>query len=280
MTITWYKRCLSTELTGIGVELHTSELELNCLRDFVPESELNWNWYYRNWNWNWIAKTELTPTLGLVAHSQHGGIEGFLYCWMHIVTTQSAPQHQRPTAQDGHWHVSYRPCRVSDRPYTAVIVVVRCRWCLAHVYGSVDTITAQLQCGPAGCKLQWHHWIILIMWMSQSFTVTIVSSSQTSRNMRHGESWTWHTSALLEDSSASVMYVIWITPPTKSNSQNPPACGQCIQCSGNNSCSCTVTVAVPVQCECAVSIICHSLTVSVSVTVSHSQGYTASLERA
>ena len=62
MTITWYKRCLCiTELTGIGVELPSSELELNCLRDFVPESELNWKWYYRNWNW--IAKTELTPTL-------------------------------------------------------------------------------------------------------------------------------------------------------------------------------------------------------------------------
>ena len=41
MTITWYKRCLCiTELTGIGVELPSSELELNCLRDFVPESEL------------------------------------------------------------------------------------------------------------------------------------------------------------------------------------------------------------------------------------------------
>ena len=50
-----------TELAGLGVELPSSELELNCLRDFVPESELNWNWYYRNWNW--IAKTELTPTL-------------------------------------------------------------------------------------------------------------------------------------------------------------------------------------------------------------------------
>ena len=42
MTITWYKRRLCiTELTGIGVELPSSEL--NCLRDFVPESELNWN---------------------------------------------------------------------------------------------------------------------------------------------------------------------------------------------------------------------------------------------
>ena len=55
MTIAWYKRCLCiTELSGIGVELSSSELELelNCLRDFVPESELNWNLYYRNWNWN------------------------------------------------------------------------------------------------------------------------------------------------------------------------------------------------------------------------------------
>ena len=46
MTITWYwyKHCLCiTELTGIGVGLPSSELELNCLRDFVPESELNWN---------------------------------------------------------------------------------------------------------------------------------------------------------------------------------------------------------------------------------------------
>ena len=73
MTITWYKRCLCiTELTGIGVELPSSELELNCLRDFVPESELNWNWYYRNWNWNWIAKTELTPTLPWTAAWLHG----------------------------------------------------------------------------------------------------------------------------------------------------------------------------------------------------------------
>ena len=37
-----YCLCI-TELTGIGVELPSSELELNCLRDFVPESELNWN---------------------------------------------------------------------------------------------------------------------------------------------------------------------------------------------------------------------------------------------
>ena len=29
-------------IIGIGVELPSSELELNCLRDFVPESELNW----------------------------------------------------------------------------------------------------------------------------------------------------------------------------------------------------------------------------------------------
>ena len=44
ITITWYKRCLCiTGLTGIGVELPSSELELNYLRDFVPESELNWN---------------------------------------------------------------------------------------------------------------------------------------------------------------------------------------------------------------------------------------------
>ena len=31
---------------GIGVELPS--LELDCLRDFVPESELNWNCFYRN----------------------------------------------------------------------------------------------------------------------------------------------------------------------------------------------------------------------------------------
>ena len=29
--------------SGIGLELPSSELELNCLRDFVPQSELNWN---------------------------------------------------------------------------------------------------------------------------------------------------------------------------------------------------------------------------------------------
>ena len=37
-------------IIGIGVELPSSELELNCLRDFVPDSELNWNCFYRNWN--------------------------------------------------------------------------------------------------------------------------------------------------------------------------------------------------------------------------------------
>ena len=39
---------------GIGVELPLSELELelNCLWDWVPDSELEWNCLYRNWNWN------------------------------------------------------------------------------------------------------------------------------------------------------------------------------------------------------------------------------------
>ena len=37
-----------TELSGIDnigleLELPSSELELNCLKDFVPDSELNWN---------------------------------------------------------------------------------------------------------------------------------------------------------------------------------------------------------------------------------------------
>ena len=49
---------------GIELELPSSELELNCLKDFVPDSELNWNCYYRNWNL--IAKTELTPALQVV----------------------------------------------------------------------------------------------------------------------------------------------------------------------------------------------------------------------
>ena len=50
---------------GIELELPSSELEmeLNCLNDFVPDSELNWNCYYRNCNR--IAKTELTPALVL-----------------------------------------------------------------------------------------------------------------------------------------------------------------------------------------------------------------------
>ena len=44
-----------TELSGIdniglGIELELPSLELNCLKDFVPDSELNWNCYYRNWN--------------------------------------------------------------------------------------------------------------------------------------------------------------------------------------------------------------------------------------
>ena len=39
---------------GIGVELPLSELELelNCLLDWVPDSELEWNCLDRNWNWN------------------------------------------------------------------------------------------------------------------------------------------------------------------------------------------------------------------------------------
>ena len=60
MTITWYRTTSMyygieckyycnhrnwsvIAIIGIGVELPSSELELNCLRDFVPESELNWN---------------------------------------------------------------------------------------------------------------------------------------------------------------------------------------------------------------------------------------------
>ena len=58
MTITWYKRCLCiTALTGIGVGLPSSELELNCLRDVVPESELILPELELN------CKNELTPTL-------------------------------------------------------------------------------------------------------------------------------------------------------------------------------------------------------------------------
>ena len=58
---------------GIGVELPLSELELelNCLLDWVPDSELEWNCLYRNWNWNWIAKTELTPALVQDHSSDH-----------------------------------------------------------------------------------------------------------------------------------------------------------------------------------------------------------------
>ena len=53
--------CLCMELSGIaiigigiGVELPLSELELelNCLLDWVPDSELEWNCLDRNWNWN------------------------------------------------------------------------------------------------------------------------------------------------------------------------------------------------------------------------------------
>ena len=32
----------------IGIEVELPSLELNCLGDFVPESELNWNCFY--WN--------------------------------------------------------------------------------------------------------------------------------------------------------------------------------------------------------------------------------------
>ena len=46
-------------IIGIEVELPASELELNCLGDFVPESEKNWNCFY----WNWITKMELTQAL-------------------------------------------------------------------------------------------------------------------------------------------------------------------------------------------------------------------------
>ena len=37
-------------IIGIGVELPSPEFELNCLRDFVPDSELNLNCFYRNLN--------------------------------------------------------------------------------------------------------------------------------------------------------------------------------------------------------------------------------------
>ena len=38
------------ELITSDLELELPSLELNCLEDFVPDSELNWNCYYRNWN--------------------------------------------------------------------------------------------------------------------------------------------------------------------------------------------------------------------------------------
>ena len=37
-------------IIGIEVELPSLELELDCLMDFVPDAELNWNCFYRNWN--------------------------------------------------------------------------------------------------------------------------------------------------------------------------------------------------------------------------------------
>ena len=37
-------------IIGIGIELELPSSELNCLKDFLPDSELNWNCYYRNWN--------------------------------------------------------------------------------------------------------------------------------------------------------------------------------------------------------------------------------------
>ena len=49
------------ELITSDLELPSSELELNCLNTFAPDSELNWNCYCQNWNF--IAKTELTPAL-------------------------------------------------------------------------------------------------------------------------------------------------------------------------------------------------------------------------
>ena len=36
--------------SDLELKLPSLELELNCLKDFVPDSELNWNCYYRNWN--------------------------------------------------------------------------------------------------------------------------------------------------------------------------------------------------------------------------------------
>ena len=45
---------------GIELELPSSELELDCLKDFVPDSELNWNCYYRNWN----CKNRIDPGSG------------------------------------------------------------------------------------------------------------------------------------------------------------------------------------------------------------------------
>ena len=45
------------------------ELELNCLLDWVPDSELEWNCLYRNWNWNW--KNGIDPSSGL--HTNRAG---------------------------------------------------------------------------------------------------------------------------------------------------------------------------------------------------------------
>ncbi len=53
-------------IIGIEVELPSSELELNCLGDFVPELELNWNCFIGIG----IAKSELTPALNTTCRCQ------------------------------------------------------------------------------------------------------------------------------------------------------------------------------------------------------------------
>ena len=108
----WEKkvRICITELTGIddiglGIELElpSSELELNCLKDFVPDSELNWNCYY----WNWIAKTELTPAL--MSATVDVGCQATDICFIHCKLKKCSVAVTKTVATQAQLH------RVSDR---------------------------------------------------------------------------------------------------------------------------------------------------------------------
>ena len=80
------------------LRLSELELELNCLWDWVPDSELEWNCLY--WNYNWNCKNGIDPSsvvrlprhLGISQQMNHGMRLNYVFV---VVLTSELPDYER-----------------------------------------------------------------------------------------------------------------------------------------------------------------------------------------